>query len=412
LKNIFIISDIIDPCLGSEFRIALKALEILYEEKLKFIDEVKLLIPRRNKNIENLNIWFSERNIENIIIEEFKFEYADTNGNHNSKFLFIRDLINFYRKARKAIPIEPSKKNIIFKCGQVNWVFYLIFLFFFKKSKSEKIVCAPISGFIYIKLRDCIELPFKTRIYYILYNAFIFVGRFLFRFLYIFKNNYYFLFATYSDCHIFHKEFKDKIYSEIQLYNTGDFLEKESRNYVTKNKSSSILWSGHLVHRKNPLLALRIISDILKFSKIEKIYFIGNGPLNSDVFDYMEKTNLKTNKRFIYISNLSRYEFLKVVKKVDYVLITSLREVNSIFFLESLFFNKKIFAIKNSGIMDFDLANVVLLDSSKFRNAKEISEVIIQAIEPEELVDFTSKEYLQSRYYLEKHNLINLLKSL
>ena len=131
MKKLFIVSDMIDPAKGSEFRIALKPLEILKSEFCaNFAKEITLIVPTRNDNIENLQLWLKEQGITNVIIKAVKFERQLENGNHKSKYEFIRDLITFYEQTRVLIPKNTEAANLIFKCGQVNWFFYLLFLVF------------------------------------------------------------------------------------------------------------------------------------------------------------------------------------------------------------------------------------------------------------------------------------------
>jgi glycosyltransferase involved in cell wall biosynthesis len=417
MKQLYIVSDMIDPSKGSEFRIALKPLLLLKDELLRYYKNITLFVPVRNNNIENLKDWFKEEGILNVTVKAYKFQYQDDLGNHKNKYWFIKDLKAFYKHVRLSIPNTASESNVIFKCGQVNWFFYLLFLVFFKIQTKERVVCAPISGFNYIKLSDCIGLSIQTKLYYRFYNLVIRFARTTFKTFYVFNKNYSFLFATKSDCQTFYSDNIDsKLYSEIE-YNLTNRKEL-NENYVAKNRNISfpqdskfMLWSGHLVHRKNPILALQIISRLLEINKDLTIFFVGDGPLVEDVKLVMNNSGLTFNDRFNYIPKLPRLEFLNLIKQINYVLITSLREVNSMFFLETLYENKFVFAIKNSGLQDFNLKNVSLIETKLFNTATKIAAFVNVSLQTPHVETSTSSESLKTRVVLEKRNLLKLLCS-
>jgi hypothetical protein len=164
MKRLFIVSDMIDPSRGSEFRIALKPLLLLKDELLRYDKNITLFVPVRNNNIENLKDWLKEEDILNVTVKAYKFQYQDDLGNHKNKYWFIKDLKAFYKHVRLSIPNTASESNVIFKSGQVNWFFYLLFLIFFKTQAKERVVCAPVSGFNYIKLSDCIGLSMHSKL--------------------------------------------------------------------------------------------------------------------------------------------------------------------------------------------------------------------------------------------------------
>lgn len=407
----------IDPAKGSEFRIALKPLEILKSESCaNYAKEITLIVPIRNDNIENLRHWLMEQGIINVIIKAVKFERQLDNGNHKSKYEFIKDLIEFYKQSRVLIPKNTEDANVIFKCGQVNWFFYLLFLVFFKREKSENIICAPVSGFSYIKLHDCIGLPFRSKLYYRCYNGIIWIARKFFKHLFIPNKKYHFLFATYSDCKIFFPEkYMSRIYSEIDLH-SGLYddvgIANDDLNSEMIKGDKSLLWSGHLVQRKNPLLAVTIISKLLEMDKELDVVFVGEGPLNREVELAMAAFGLTTNERFTYMPKLPRPKFLQLIKQVDFVLITSLREVNSLFFLEALAVSKIVIALKNSGLKDFDLANVHLIDTKLIHSENGITAFVNRVLQEKSTNFMDTSKVLELRGKLERNNFINLLESL
>jgi glycosyltransferase involved in cell wall biosynthesis len=418
MKRLFIVSDMIDPSKGSEFRIALKPLLLLKDELLRYDKNITLFVPIRNNNIENLKDWLKEEGILNVTVKAYKFQYQDDLGNHKNKYWFIKDLKAFYKHVRLSILYTTSESNVIFKCGQVNWFFYLLFLIFFKTQANERVVCAPISGFNYIKLSDCIGLSIQTKLYYRFYNLVIWFARQIFKTFYIFNKNYSFLFATKSDCQNFYSNDSDsKLYSEIEhnITNKKELNENcaaENRNISFPRYSNAMLWSGHLVHRKNPILALQIIAGLLEMNKNLTIFFVGEGPLDDDVKLLMNNSGLTINDRFNYIPKLPRLEFLKLIKQVNYVLITSLREVNSMFFLETLNENKFVFALNNSGLQDFNLKNITLIETKLLNTSDKIAVFVNATLESLSSEIFSSSESLNSRVVLEKNNLLNLLDSL
>lgn len=406
LKNLYIISDIVDPKKGSEFRIALKPLEILGKDFDVKFKSINLLVARRNDNIENINNWLQQKEIKNVVVKEFPFQNADAKGNHRNSFFYIKDLVRFYKKCRNVIP--KTEGSIIFKCGQVNWFFCLIFLLNFKKSKFEKMLCAPVSGFIYIKIKDCINLSIKSKIYYLFYNLIIFLGRIIFKFLFMHKKNLHFLFATYDDSKVFfNQNIENKIYSEIDFDNLKTLNEKPKQ---PQNNQISVLWSGQLIDRKNPILALQIAKQILQKTTNIKFNFVGEGPLQNEVSNFIKSNNLFENIN--YIPKLERTAFLELIKQNDFVFITSLREVNSLFFIESVLENKKIFALKNSGLVDFKISNVVLHDTNISNTIDAIATSFYNELQKPIVSNNEGFEYVKTRYELEKNNLLKLLQTL
>jgi hypothetical protein len=125
----------------------------------------------------------------------------------------------------------------------------------------------------------------------------------------------------------------------------------------------------------------------------------------------MNNSGLTFNDRFNYIPKLPRLEFLKLIKQVNYVLITSLREVNSMFFLETLRENKFVFALKNSGLQDFNLKNVSLIETKLFNTATKIAAFVNASLQTPNVETSTSSESLKTRVVLEKKNLLKLLCS-
>jgi len=420
LKKLYIITDLLDPTKGSEFRTALKPLILLKDDSF-FKEKITLFIPKRKNNIENVMAWLKSHKLKNVLVKEYIFKYQDEKGNHKNKFYLILDLIAFYKYSRQSIRESDKNKYLIFKCGQINWFFYFIFLLIFRKRTNEEILCAPVSGFNYVKLKDCYYLPLKSKIYYFIYNFIIFIARKIFKYFFVVNNSsYHFLFATYSDSKVFFQNnYKKKTYSEIEMFDIisisnsqSDFRQNNQSWFFPHSSTLTLLWSGHLVHRKNPILAIEIITKLLQLNNQIEVYFIGNGPLYSSCLQLIIKNKLYENSRFKFIPNLPRIFFINLINNVNAVFITSIREVNSIFFLESLYANKKIIAFKNSGMKDFDLDNVELIDISEHKKVNKLAEIICQKLLNKNTGDQNSRRFLRSRYLSEKENLFNLLKTI
>lgn len=414
MKQIYIITDLMDPEKGSEFRIGLKAIEILCNHEIARSHSITLFVPVRKNNIENIQKWLNQQNIFNLKIKEFAFKRAQFNGNHSTRLHFLFDLLFFYKNCRKEIARVQPPDSVIIKSGQVNWIFNLLFFLTFRKWKAETIVCAPISGFNYIKLRDCIHLSLKSKAYYLFYNLVIWCGRLIFKYLLISRNGYHFLFATYNDCRIFYKDnIRDKIYSEIELSErTRPAHDPQSGNqYDQKPENISVLWAGHLVPRKNPLLAVSIISHIIRNTNFVNFYFVGKGPLKKVLDRQLEKENLTHNKQFTYLSTLPRSGFLELLDKMNFVLITSVREVNSSFFLESLLANKRVVALRNSGLVDFNLDNVTLYDSSTYNSVKKLANAFCKELDIHVPNQMEGYAYIKIRYDYEKENFAGMIIS-
>ena len=112
------------------------------------------------------------------------------------------------------------------------------------------------------------------------------------------------------------------------------------------------------------------------------------------------------------MSKLPRPRFLELIKQVDFILITSLREVNSLFFLEALAASRIIIALKNSGLRDFDLANVHLIDTKLIHSENGITAFVNRVLQEKSTNFRDILKVLELRGELERNNVINLLESL
>ena len=110
-KKIIVVSDLLDPSMGSEFRVPLVSLNYL---KKKVNSEIYLLTTKRLDNKKNIQKWLKENNLEKRVkLKLFKLRRMKTNGSHKNKFMLILDLIDFYKYASNFI----NAKDIVWKSG-------------------------------------------------------------------------------------------------------------------------------------------------------------------------------------------------------------------------------------------------------------------------------------------------------
>ena len=148
------------------------------------------------------------------------------------------------------------------------------------------------------------------------------------------------LFATQIDKNVFNHVLNRKknifggLCSEINL---SDIIEQVSvsrgNTRESNQKGIRILWSGAMIHRKNPIAAVKVFQTLLKMNSKVEVSMVGQGSL---VTPLKRLILPNSGNRLKLKSNLSREEFLTSLGSYDVVLVTSWREANSSFIFEAL----------------------------------------------------------------------------
>lgn len=330
-----IVTDIFDPSKGSEWQTATKIIEFLTIKK----NEKITLWTMNKKNKKTIKDWTEIKKItKNLKVNYVDMKFADKDYNHKSQFLFILELIRFHKIIFKKIP----KEDFIWKIGQINFFYNFLFLL-----KKRKMVIGPLSGFEYIpvfKLKNF--LPLKMILYYVSYNSIIFISRLIYKtFFFLNHRRNFIFFATTIDLNIFKKNFlfRDFNFHIIFEANLEDIISKGSNIEKNQNSSKLVLWSGSMIYRKNPFLAMDILENINNANTL----MIGDGELLIDIKNKAKKNDVEIK------SNLPRDQFLEILSQCSILLVTSLREVNSVLILEAAALNVPIVSFDVSGMKYF-----------------------------------------------------------
>lgn len=354
-KSILIVADLFDINFGSEFIVPYKFVQWNAENKqIKFI---KILVPRRNDNIEKLKNRFQFLGSK-IEVIEYNFIFTKNSLPHKYKILFILDLMIFYIKSNAVI--KKFDIDIVHKVNQVNFFFGFLSTLLMRR----KIIVGPISGLFYSSLD---KLPLKSKCYYFFYNISIFIIRNLFFQTAKLKNTIL-ISATTKDLKILKNKKFDFLFEISEL---PEILIKFKKINNSTNDITKVLWAGGFIERKRPLLYLQIAKESQFHHLPFEFTMIGSGPLEKDIRRFISNNNLKNIN---LLTSIPRNKFLKKIPKFDIAIATSMREVNSVFIYESLLADLKVIANNENVNSDWIKNSLNIVDTSNEKD--EINEFI------------------------------------
>lgn len=316
-----IVSDFYNPSKGSEWIVPELALD-------RMTDHKNLLFFCMFDNYDQVVEVRKKYNFLNVKPYYYKFKNKD--NNHANKMILMVDMLFFYISIRPLL----KKSHFIWKIGQVNYIFNLLFLMVCRCT-----MIGPISGFEETNIRTKLffrYVPINLRVRYYFYSKVNMIGKIIFKFLLRLRKSQ-FIFATSND---FVSDGLQIVESRVNFDNIS---------YVDR-KSKNILWSGSLIHRKNPFFYLSVIDFIQNKIKDSSLQFhmIASGPLKCEVLKFIEEKKLN-----VYLSDfIPKSLFLKQLSQYDTVFVTAIREANSVFLLESLQRNFKFICPGLSGMRD------------------------------------------------------------
>ena len=165
-------------------------------------------------------------------------------------------------------------------------------------------------------------------------------------------------------------------------------------NIYTKSsdcgQSNRILWVGKLVHRKMPLLALEIFSDLsFKYPEL-KLEFLGSGPLLRDLEIAIDRYNLGSKVELK--GNVERNAVLDLMKDSLCLLFTSIDEGTPHVLLEAISCSLPTFVHDSCGMGDivrdekFKIKPVDF-ETSRHEFVKKIENFILSGQLPEQEID-------------------------
>ena len=393
MKTLYIICDLFDPSMGSEFNVGTSIMNMLAVADLNEFN-YKIITPGRANNQNSVATYLGELKkrhpLLNLSVKFIPFRYANSSGHHKNVFFFLLDLILFYKDAASLIPAG----GLVWKCSSVNLFFLIMSSFFLYIS-----IAGPVSGFkkTLPLIVPCVSI--KTKIRYCLYSCFIFIQEFL---LLILKSTgrlspKLLLGSTTYDCQSLKRYFPHA--KVIHCMETLHDLRNPGSPKVLMNKPHSqmrILWSGSLIARKNPLFAIKLFEKIRKHVNAT-LTIVGDGPLQTDLRSLVSKSPYQQ-----YISILpstSRASFLKILEYSDILLVTSFREANSFLVTEAVLKRVFVVAPRLNGFID-SLQNSCgsLYTISSTSCMQEVLDIVISLAEGSFECDFNSTSGILSHY--------------
>lgn len=397
--RILFITDLFDPKLGSEFQVASKFMQ--YLENAQDCD-VTLLTLRREKNLKNISTWMKLHGIQRINVELIPMLFSNTEGHHKSRLLFFLDLIRFYLKCF----FRQRDYDAVWKCGQVNFIFNILFLL----CPNLKIL-GPLSGFEYPPIKEIYkDGDIVLFIRYMFYSAIIFIALQIFKLAFILKKNLrYIIFATKKDLESFPSINKDRgfVISEIDIsFLLSEIKAKSSiKKSIISKKRLKLLWVGSLVRRKRPIKAAELMMFLAQRNENISCTMLGDGPLSEKVI----KKGFGLKPDTSLASEVTREEVFNLVQESDLILITSWREVNSVFLFEVLASNVSILAPNISGMCD-TIFEENLFELSQLNDLVYMENIVLDELANDNKAD--NRQTLKNMMIEEEKNISKILKFL
>lgn len=343
-RRAHIVSDLFDPTKGSEFQVPQVALTALAR---CHAGPILLWTTRRGSNEHHIQTWLTQRGMDNRVeLRLVDMKRADAEGHHATPWHFLLDLTDLYRRAADDI----RKGEFVWKSGQANVLFNLIALLWLRCD-----ILGPLTGLErpwYGKTKG-ITLRFRCR--YALYAAALSVAR---RLLGIAHRWGRFRFVVAATSHDFAAmpvalQSMSVHHPEVDVEDLIERVQEPPDCRPSELSSGTrILWAGALIERKNPLLALEIFARVLSRHPEAQARMIGAGPLHADVEDALEAQDCSIRGRLTLQEFVSRSEFILLLGQIDILLVTSVREANSVLVLEALAAGVTVVSTGVSGMLD------------------------------------------------------------
>ena len=133
-----------------------------------------------------------------------------------------------------------------------------------------------------------------------------------------------------------HNQIKKYYYGEIKIINNfieEEYLENFRKNVKSDKKNIELIFVGTLTDRKNPILAINLLKQLIEKGYNVNLKIIGNGKLRLKLEERVKKLNLL--KQITFYGNIDEpYEMLSAS---DIMIMPSFSEGTSRAMLEALF---------------------------------------------------------------------------
>lgn len=328
---IHLVTDLLDPAMGSEFQNAQKAVRALMQHG---DGQVSLWTCERAGNESRIRAWLQRNGwAARVHLNCLPMPRASPQGHHRHRLDLALDLLHLYRCAR----VGMASGDTVWKCGQSNFAFYLLFLMV---CRADAI--GPISGFERPPWRPVANVPLGLGLYYAAYAMVILAAGAVFRALHRRRPGMWMLAATEADRAALKTAlpYQTLLISEVSLDDLAVVTGSDAKWNVEAGNSSpalpTVLWAGSLIHRKNPLLALDVMARVLERDATALALMVGSGPLEAPLRRRWAQLPAAVQARICIEPPQPRSEFTRVLARSKVLLVTSLREVNSVLVLEAM----------------------------------------------------------------------------
>lgn len=403
-----LVSDIFDPRYGSEFIVASKAIDALL--RISPHETLELWTLERAGNRKAIKYWLEEKGwSERVYLHLVPMRFGNPEGAHKTKAHFVGDLIRLHIRAYRASTPALS----LWKSGQVNLLFNIGQLFFNRYS-----IIGPVSGFEYPPLRAIAQYgPKALLVKYSIYALLICIMQLLYRLgLKLRQGKLVLLCATAQDYNFLQKAKAGS--SHIQVYHAREVDIKAILQHVSKPKihvnsapQKKILWAGALIHRKNPLLAAKILSAACARDDALHADMVGNGALYEKVeAEVARLAQVHGHNRVRLLRNRPRAEFVQTLQDYNAVLVTSWREANSVFVLEALAAGCACVSSNISGMKDTVAHTGTLLEFEELNTLETAAQALYEAAQRDK--SEAPRAYLEARVKEEEEDFAHMFRFL
>lgn len=343
-KRAHIVSDLFDPSRGSEFQVPQVALLALAR---CHAGPILLWTTRRGSNHRHIQTWLRQCGLDSRVdLQLVDMKRADAEGHHATPWHFLLDLTDLYRRA--AGGIRPGE--FVWKSGQANILFNLMALLWLRCD-----ILGPLTGLERPWFGKTKGITGRFRCRYALYAAALGAARQLLGIAHRWGRFRFVVAATSHDLLAMPVALQSMTvhHPEVDIEDLVTRVQRPSDCRSTElTVGTRLLWAGALIERKNPLLALEVFARALVLHPEAQVRMIGTGPLYSAVETALAAHDSSIRERLTLQEFVSRSEFIVLLGQIDILLVTSVREANSVLVLEALAAGVTVVSTGVSGMLD------------------------------------------------------------
>lgn len=332
-----VLCDLFDPSRSSEFAVPNRILQSLARRK-----NVRISTFLRQNNDLAISAWIAQSGLSHrVSYDLYPFHFAKADGSHKSRIHLVCDItikqIAFLR--------ENSQQKIIAKIGMVHFIFNIIPLLL----RNGRIFIGPVSGFEIFPLGQAWRyLSWRKALYYFAFNILTFCMRLVFKIAVRLRKGAVIMCATAADRRYL---LKNNMEAQNRIHVVSEVTPPAS-NLMAYSDRTHIVWSGAMIERKAPLLALEALAAALQERRLANATMLGEGPLLPLLRDAHSTLPADVRDRIIIAGGVSLNASQRTIASAGMLLVTSWREVNSFVVYEALAHGVPVVAMPLSGMRD------------------------------------------------------------